>query len=327
MKLHALKRKELGFSSEVVEPRSILTATHKLSVEELDLPWSDCHGGNDQSKEKHEVLTKRTMSPQKDVMLEGPVRKYEPPSTTAPAPLKGRSSRPSSRKRGRRLRLMLDLCKGKPLPFTALQMADLLDLTLQTLFERSRTPMHQEMAIIDYKAFVGFEKGLERMGLVSYQFRYQIALACFKTRYPDLDLEEDLFTDYLEDQNIRCHSSFTDQIKSSSKSLFGCFFIEAFNSRSQEDYLGWFPNSGIRAKVFVQKIGFKLGVMRLNRVESFNAFRSEGIKKGLAVAGCKEQLVAPKAPYKGRPPAVAAAPRARMAARGHEWLPTACPQG
>ncbi|RWW40594.1 hypothetical protein BHE74_00053982 [Ensete ventricosum] len=204
MKLYALKRKELGFSLEVVEPRSILMATHKLSVEELDPPWSDCHGGNDQSKEKHEVLAKRTMSPRKDVMLEGPVREYEPPSTTAPAPLKGRSSRPSSRKRERRLRLMLDLCKGKPLPFTALQMADLLDLTLQTLFERSHTPMHQEMAIIDYKAFVGFEKGLERMGLVSYQFRYQIALACFKTRYPDLELEEDLFTDYLEDQNIRC---------------------------------------------------------------------------------------------------------------------------
>ncbi|RWW14688.1 hypothetical protein GW17_00021513 [Ensete ventricosum] len=33
-----------------------------------------------------------------------------------------------------------------------------------------------------------------------------------------------------------------------------------------------FPNSGIRAKVFVRKIGFKLYVMRLNRVESFYAF-------------------------------------------------------
>ncbi|RWV78967.1 hypothetical protein GW17_00059972 [Ensete ventricosum] len=33
-----------------------------------------------------------------------------------------------------------------------------------------------------------------------------------------------------------------------------------------------FPNSGIRAKVFVRMIGFKLRVMRLNRVESFNAF-------------------------------------------------------
>ncbi|RWW55332.1 hypothetical protein BHE74_00038037 [Ensete ventricosum] len=32
-----------------------------------------------------------------------------------------------------------------------------------------------------------------------------------------------------------------------------------------------FPNSGIRAKVFVQKINFKLRVMRLNRVELFYA--------------------------------------------------------
>ncbi|RRT85879.1 hypothetical protein B296_00003194 [Ensete ventricosum] len=33
-----------------------------------------------------------------------------------------------------------------------------------------------------------------------------------------------------------------------------------------------FPNSGIRAKVFMRKIGFKLRVMRLNHVESFYAF-------------------------------------------------------
>ncbi|RWV93837.1 hypothetical protein BHE74_00044701 [Ensete ventricosum] len=41
-----------------------------------------------------------------------------------------------------------------------------------------------------------------------------------------------------------------------------------------------FPNSGIRAKVFVRKISLKLRVMILNRVESFYAlllyFRSEG---------------------------------------------------
>ncbi|RWW17359.1 hypothetical protein GW17_00018709 [Ensete ventricosum] len=50
------------------------------------------------------------------------------------------------------------------------------------------------------------------------------------------------------------------------------------------------------AKVFVRKIGFKLRVMRLNRVELFYAFLlhfcSEGNEEGLAV-------VAAKAPYKG----------------------------
>ncbi|RWV80657.1 hypothetical protein GW17_00058033 [Ensete ventricosum] len=48
-----------------------------------------------------------------------------------------------------------------------------------------------------------------------------------------------------------------------------------------------FPNSGIKAKVFVRKIGFKLRVMRLNHVESFYAFllyfRNEG-------SPCKGQL-------------------------------------
>ncbi|RRT31917.1 hypothetical protein B296_00056686 [Ensete ventricosum] len=41
-----------------------------------------------------------------------------------------------------------------------------------------------------------------------------------------------------------------------------------------------FPNTSIRAKIFVRKIGFKLRVIRLNRVESFYAlllhFHSEG---------------------------------------------------
>ncbi|RRT63030.1 hypothetical protein B296_00010733 [Ensete ventricosum] len=36
--------------------------------------------------------------------------------------------------------------------------------------------------------------GLE--GVISYQFRYQITLASFKARYPKLEFDEDLFTDY-----------------------------------------------------------------------------------------------------------------------------------
>ncbi|RWV87360.1 hypothetical protein BHE74_00052374 [Ensete ventricosum] len=73
-----------------------------------------------------------------------------------------------------------------------------------------------------------------------------------------------------------------------------------------------FPNSGIRAKVFVWKIGFNLRMMRLNRVESFYAFflrfRSEGNKEegwpatasphvglathGQAAAGCGQGQLA-----------------------------------
>ncbi|RZS04420.1 hypothetical protein BHM03_00034749 [Ensete ventricosum] len=44
-----------------------------------------------------------------------------------------------------------------------------------------------------------------------------------------------------------------------------------------------FPNNSIRAKVFMRKIGFKLSVIRLNRVESFYAlllhFRSKDNKE------------------------------------------------
>ncbi|RRT43720.1 hypothetical protein B296_00053473, partial [Ensete ventricosum] len=45
-----------------------------------------------------------------------------------------------------------------------------------------------------------------------------------------------------------------------------------------------FPKSGIKAKVFVRKIGFKLCLMRLNRVELFYAQRL-ATKVGAAYEG------------------------------------------
>ncbi|RWW60613.1 hypothetical protein BHE74_00032389 [Ensete ventricosum] len=71
-----------------------------------------------------------------------------------------------------------------------------------------------------------------------------------------------------------------------------------------------FPNSGIRANVFVRKIGFKLRVMRLNRVESFYAFLlhfcSEGSKEEGRPATASPHVgpathgqAAAKAPHKG----------------------------
>ncbi|RWW19814.1 hypothetical protein GW17_00016104 [Ensete ventricosum] len=70
-----------------------------------------------------------------------------------------------------------------------------------------------------------------------------------------------------------------------------------------------FPNSGIRAKVFVRKIGFKLRVMRLNRVESFYVFllhfHSEGSEEGRPattnphVGPATHGQAAAKAPCKG----------------------------
>ncbi|RRT37325.1 hypothetical protein B296_00016916 [Ensete ventricosum] len=68
-----------------------------------------------------------------------------------------------------------------------------------------------------------------------------------------------------------------------------------------------FHNSGIRANVFIRKIGFKLCVMRLNHVESFYAFllrfRSEGNEEegqqGMARPPIRGRSAIAKAPYKG----------------------------
>ncbi|RRT38434.1 hypothetical protein B296_00049560 [Ensete ventricosum] len=110
-----------------------------------------------------------------------------------------------------------------------------------------------------------------------------------------------------------------------------------------------FPNSGIRAKVFVRKIGFKLHVMRLNRVESFNAFaaRQRGGRDGRGwlqkAAGCDQgpltrgRLATGNPPCRGnrlqlRPPCKGAAdhrqgggcPQGQQPARGdHPWARSA----
>ncbi|RWV86554.1 hypothetical protein GW17_00051545 [Ensete ventricosum] len=71
-----------------------------------------------------------------------------------------------------------------------------------------------------------------------------------------------------------------------------------------------FPNCGIRAKVFEQKIGFKLRAMRLNRVEIFYAFLlrfySEAARKG--VAGHNQSPLQGKPARKGQLPAGVATP-------------------
>ncbi|RWW64055.1 hypothetical protein BHE74_00028731 [Ensete ventricosum] len=70
-----------------------------------------------------------------------------------------------------------------------------------------------------------------------------------------------------------------------------------------------FPNIGIRAKVFVRKIGFKLCVIRLNHVELFYTFllrfHSEGSEEGRPTRASPHAgpathgQVATKAPCKG----------------------------
>ncbi|RZS10766.1 hypothetical protein BHM03_00042035 [Ensete ventricosum] len=51
----------------------------------------------------------------------------------------------------------------------------------------------RKQAIEDYKKSPGFEIGLVQMGRVSLEYGYQLALAQFRARYPDLEVEEDPF--------------------------------------------------------------------------------------------------------------------------------------
>ncbi|RWW16460.1 hypothetical protein GW17_00019660 [Ensete ventricosum] len=62
-------------------------------------------------------------------------------------------------------------------------------------------------SIANYKQSVGFWWGLRRMGQVSYEYRYRIALARFRARYPDLEVDSDSFTEQLEDSSVHDDAS------------------------------------------------------------------------------------------------------------------------
>ncbi|RZS12700.1 hypothetical protein BHM03_00044179 [Ensete ventricosum] len=52
---------------------------------------------------------------------------------------------------------------------------------------------------IQYKESLGFKEGLKRMGRVTYEYGYRVALAHFRTRHPDAEVEEDPFTIHPKD--------------------------------------------------------------------------------------------------------------------------------
>ncbi|RRT73109.1 hypothetical protein B296_00012595 [Ensete ventricosum] len=57
-------------------------------------------------------------------------------------------------------------------------------------------------SIVQYKESLGFKEGLKRMGRVTYEYGYRVALARFRARHPDADVEEDPFTIHLEDDLV-----------------------------------------------------------------------------------------------------------------------------
>ncbi|RZR73220.1 hypothetical protein BHM03_00021591 [Ensete ventricosum] len=87
-----------------------------------------------------------------------------------------------------------------------------------------------------------------------------------------------------------------------------------------------FPNSGIRAKVFVGKIGFKLRVMRLHRVELFYTFLLRFHSEGNEERGW---LATAKPSARGRSAVAKASCRGSRPWLDHlqGWLATARPPG
>ncbi|RRT32424.1 hypothetical protein B296_00058733 [Ensete ventricosum] len=57
-------------------------------------------------------------------------------------------------------------------------------------------------SIIQYKESLGFKEDLKRMGRVTYEYGYRVALARFRARHPDVDVEEDPFTIHPEDDLV-----------------------------------------------------------------------------------------------------------------------------
>ncbi|RWW82731.1 hypothetical protein BHE74_00008791 [Ensete ventricosum] len=67
--------------------------------------------------------------------------------------------------------------------------------------ENARTELPRQ-AVIQYKESIGFKEGLKRMGRVTYEYEYRVALARFHARHPDLEVEEDPFTIHPEDDLV-----------------------------------------------------------------------------------------------------------------------------
>ncbi|RZR76158.1 hypothetical protein BHM03_00000785 [Ensete ventricosum] len=69
-------------------------------------------------------------------------------------------------------------------------------------------------SVVQYKESLGFKEGLKRMGQVTYEYGYRVALARFHARHPDAEVEEDPFTIHPEDDlvPIERQQTFDDSI-------------------------------------------------------------------------------------------------------------------
>ncbi|RZS25490.1 hypothetical protein BHM03_00058695 [Ensete ventricosum] len=118
-------------------------------------------------------------------------------------PLKPRpwptTSRPSWRKRLENEKRSRS-CAGFKEPYPNCGIEDEL-LKLTQAMDALRVDLPKQ-AIEEYKKLSGFEMGLARMGWVSLEYGYQLALARLRTRHPSVEIDEDPFTLLPEDADV-----------------------------------------------------------------------------------------------------------------------------
>ncbi|RWW36698.1 hypothetical protein BHE74_00058265 [Ensete ventricosum] len=82
---------------------------------------------------------------------------------------------------------------------------ELYTLPSEVLLARAEESTRAELpkqAIDRYKESTGFKEGLKRMGQVTYEYGYRVALARFRVLHPDSEVEEDPFTIHPEDDLV-----------------------------------------------------------------------------------------------------------------------------
>ncbi|RRT47267.1 hypothetical protein B296_00053845 [Ensete ventricosum] len=79
---------------------------------------------------------------------------------------------------------------------------DVLSLTEATTFLEAKLKAEGQKAVATYKASREFESDLEKMGRVSYEFGYRVALERLRGKHPDITIERDPFAECSEDANV-----------------------------------------------------------------------------------------------------------------------------
>ncbi|RZS12592.1 hypothetical protein BHM03_00044076 [Ensete ventricosum] len=78
--------------------------------------------------------------------------------------------------------------------------------------ERDTTLERAHVKIAQYKETPGFKFGLEKIDRVSYEYGHKVALARFRGKYPQLEIEEDPYATLLEMMTCRWRQRFPSMI-------------------------------------------------------------------------------------------------------------------